>query len=89
MLSQRELPDLEDELQVVRMSPRTYVRPYSGASYGWALCYIWRLNHAGTGLVVAATGRVVKRGEDPGKGCWWDKGVEELTQKDRALRSGP
>lgn len=51
------------------------------------LCAI--VNHAGTGLVVAATGRVVKRREDPGKGCWWDKGVEELTRKDRALRSGP
>lgn len=40
MLGQREPADLQDELQGVGMSPRTYIRPYSEVLYGWALCCV-------------------------------------------------
>lgn len=69
MLGQREPADLGDELQGVGMSPRTYIRPYHAVLYGWALCYIWRLNQIGmaetgcSGVVWSpgASGRVGKR----------------------------
>lgn len=63
MLGRREPADLEDELQGVGMSPRTYIRPYSEVLYGWALCYVWRLNRVGTGLFWApgASGKVAKK----------------------------
>lgn len=96
MLGRRDPADPEDELQGVGMSSRTYIRPYSEVLYGWALCYVWRLNHVGTdetggsGLFWApdASGKVAKRRGEPGKGCWWDKGMEELMWKNRALRCG-
>lgn len=47
LLGRRQPADLEDELQGVGMFPRTYIRPCSGVLYGWALCYVWRLNHVG------------------------------------------
>lgn len=39
-------------------------------------------------LVLDATRSVAKRQRETGKGCLWDMGIEELTWKDQALRSG-
>jgi len=75
MLDQREPAGLEDGLQGLGMSPRTYVRPHRGVLYGWALCCVWRLNLVrprlgGLGAVLAlgASGRAAKRREEPDEG---------------------